>query len=70
MVTDDGKLLLNRPFRDGENQFFFTDAVPQTVVLDILRDDQRDGEDAMFAGLLLHNFKTEPSCFCCDVRLY
>ena len=41
IVTDDGELLLNCTFSDGENQVIFANAVSQTVVLDILRDDQR-----------------------------
>ena len=38
IVTDDGKLLLNGASRDGEDQIFSGDAIPQTVVLHILSD--------------------------------
>ena len=41
IVADNGELLLNRPFGNGEDQILLADAVSQTVVLDILRDDQR-----------------------------
>ena len=59
IVTDDGKLLLHSPFRDGEDQVLSADAIPQTVVLDILSDHQRDGKDTPLAGFLLHDLKAE-----------
>ena len=59
IVTDNGKLFLHSPFRDGENQGLSADAVPQTVVLDILSDHQRDGKDTALAGLLFHDLKAE-----------
>ena len=55
--TDDGELLLDRPFRNRKNQVVPLDAVSQTVVLDVLLDNQRDGEDAAFACLLLDDLQ-------------
>ncbi len=58
VFADDGKLLLDRPFRNRKNQVAALDAVAQTVVLDVLLDNQRDGEDAAFACLLFHDLQT------------
>ena len=57
IVADDGKLLLDRPFGDGEHAVIALEAVAQTVVLDVLLNDQRDGEDAAFPCLLLGNLQ-------------
>ena len=57
IVTDDSKLFLNGTLCNGENQIFSGNAIPQTVVLHILSDHQRDGEHAPLACLLLHDFK-------------
>ena len=59
IVADNGELLLNCAFSDGENQVFSADAIPQTVILHILSDDKRDSEYAMLARLLLHDLKAE-----------
>ena len=59
VVADDGELLLNCAFSDGENQIFSADTIPQTVILHILSDDQRDGEDTVFSCFLLYDFKAE-----------
>ena len=58
IAADKGELLLHSAFRDGEDQIISSDAVPQTVVLNVLRNHERDGEDAPLAGLLLHDLKT------------
>ena len=57
--TNDGKLLLNGAFCDRENQVLFTDAVPQTVVLDVLCNDQRDSKHTAFPRLLFYDLKAE-----------
>lgn len=57
VTADKGKLLLHSAFRDGEDQIIPADAVPQTVVLDVLRNHERDGEDAPLACFLLHDLK-------------
>lgn len=53
IVTDDGKLLLDCPFRNRKHAVIPLNAVPQTVVFNVLLNDQRDGEDAALACLLL-----------------
>lgn len=58
IITDDGKLLLHRPFRNGEDNIGVADAVAQTIVLDILLNDHRHGEDSALSGFLLHHFQT------------
>ena len=59
VVTDDGKLLLNGAFCDRENQVLFADAIPQTVVLDVLSNDKRDSKDSILSCLLFYDFKAE-----------
>ena len=46
IITDDCKLLLDCPFRDRENALRAPDAVAQTIVLDILLNQERHGEDS------------------------
>lgn len=58
IITDDCKLLLDCPFRDSENALRAPDAVAQTVVFDILLNQERDGEDSVLPGFLLHDFQT------------
>ena len=58
IITDDCKLLLDCPFRDGENALRAPDAVAQTVVLNILLNQERDGEDSALPSFLLHDFQT------------
>ena len=58
IITDDCKLLLDCPFRNGENALRAPDAVAQTVILDILLNQERDGEDSALPGFLLHDFQT------------
>jgi len=58
IITDDCKLLLDCPFRDRENALRAPDAVAQTVVLNILLNQERDGEDSVLPGFLLHDFQT------------
>ena len=55
VVADQFQLLLDGSFRDGEYQIPATDTVPQTVVLNILCDDERNREYSPLPGLLLHN---------------
>lgn len=67
VIANDGKLLLNCAFCDGENQIFFDNAVPQTVILDVLSDDQGDSEDTPLSCFLFHNFKAETITITNDV---
>ena len=57
VIADNGKLLLDCPLRNRKNMVRPLDAVPQTVVLDVLLDYQRDSEDTAFACLLLHDLQ-------------
>ena len=59
VVTNDGKLLLNGALCDRENQVLFADAISQTVVLDVLCNDQRDSKHTTFPCLLFYDFKAE-----------
>ena len=59
VVTNDGKLLLNGALCDRENQVLFADVVSQTVVLDVLCNDQRDSKHTTFPCLLFYDFKAE-----------
>ncbi len=59
VVADDSQLLLNSPLRDGEDSLIAPDTVAQTVVLNVLLDYQRHGEDSALAGLLLHDLQPE-----------
>ena len=59
VVTNDGKLFLNCAFCDGEDEVFFADAVSQTVILDVLSNDQGNSEDTPFTSFLLHDLKAE-----------
>ena len=52
-VTDDGELLLNCSCGHREDQVVAAYVVAQTIVFDVLLDDQRDSEDALLACLLL-----------------
>lgn len=67
VVTNDGKLLLNRAFCDGEDKVFLADAVSQTVILDVLSDDQGNSEDTPFTSFLLHDLKAETVTISNDV---
>lgn len=58
IITDDCKMLLDCPFRDRENALRAPDAVAQTIVLDILLNQERHGEDSALSGFLLHNLQT------------
>ena len=57
IITDDGKLFLYCPLCNGKNQLIWSDAVAQTVILDVLLNDEGNGEDASLAGLLLCDLK-------------
>ena len=67
VVTNDGKLLLNRALCDREDQVLFADAISQTVVLDVLSDDQGNSEDTPFTSFLLHDLKAETVTISNDV---
>ena len=58
IVTDNGELLLDRSCGHREDQVVAAYAVAQTVVLDVLLDDQRDSEHSALPCLLLHDFQT------------
>ena len=58
IVTDDGELLLDRPFGDREYAVIALDAIAQTVILNVLLDHQRDGEHSALACLLFDDLQT------------
>ena len=59
VVAHNGQLFLDRPLRYGKDPLRGPDAVAQTVVLNVLLDHQRHGEDSALAGLLLHDLQPE-----------
>ena len=61
VITDAGQNLLHFPRRDGENQITVTDAVAQTVILDVLLNHERDREIASLSRLLLDDREAEAS---------
>lgn len=61
VVTDAGKDLLHFPRRDGENQITVSDAIAQTVILDVLLNHERDREIASLSRLLLNDGQAEAS---------
>lgn len=61
VVTDTGKDLLYFPRRDGENQITVSDAIAQTVILDVLLNHERDREDTLLSRLLLDDGQAEAS---------
>ena len=61
VITDAGKDLLHFPRRDGENQITVSDAVAQTVILDVLLNHERDREDTLLSRLLLDDGQAEAS---------
>ena len=52
------QLLLYGSFCDWEYKVTPADAISQTVVFDILLNDQRHGEHSALACFLLHHFQT------------
>lgn len=67
VVTDAGQNLLNFSRRDGEDQITVSDAVAQTVILDVLLNHERDREDALLSRLLLDDGQAEASAVVHDV---
>lgn len=59
VIADNVKLLLHRPFCDGKHKVVPADAIPQTVILHVLLNDQRNCEDTLLSCLLLHHFQPE-----------
>lgn len=68
VVTDAGKDLLHFSRGDGEDSLSRSDAVAQTVILDVLLDHERDREDALLSRLLLDNGQAEASAVVHNVR--
>lgn len=58
IITNYLQLLLDCPLCNGENAVIGTDAVPQTVILNILRYHKRHGKNAVLSCLLLYDFQT------------
>lgn len=52
--------LLYIPNGDREDPIPATDLIPETVVLDELLQDHRNGESALLSGFLLHDIQTVP----------
>ena len=67
IVAHDFQLLLDCPFRNGENQFIAPDAIAQTVVLNVLLNDKGNCEESALARLLLHHFQSVPVCIPHDI---
>ena len=59
IVTHDFKLLLDGSLREGEDSLIALDTIAQSVVLDVLLEYQRYGENSALAGLLLHDLQPE-----------
>lgn len=57
IIADNVKLLLDCPLRDGEDAFRAPDAIAQTVVLNVLLNHKRHGEDSALPGFLLHDLQ-------------
>jgi len=57
IIADDPKLLLDRALRDWKDDVRSSDTVAQAVVLDVLVEHQRDGENPALAGFLLHDLQ-------------
>ena len=60
IVAHNGKLLLDCPLGDGEKELGASDGITQSVVLQILLDDEGDGEDPLLACFLFHDGKPIP----------
>lgn len=67
IVTDDGELLLDRSGGHREDQVIAAYSVAQTIVFDVLLDDQRDSKDTLLACLLLSDRQAEASAVIHDV---
>ena len=59
IVTDELQLFLDGSGGNGKDSVLWGNAVSQAVILNVLSNDQGDGEDAPLAGLLLYNLQTE-----------
>ena len=57
VIADNGKLLLDGSLCDREDKIFVPDAIPQTIVLDVLLDYEGDGENTDLIGLSFTDFK-------------
>lgn len=58
IVAHDFQLLLDCPFRNGENQLIAPDAVAQTVVLNVLLNHKGNCENPALACFLFCNFQS------------
>lgn len=58
IIAHKAELLLYGPLGNGENQLVVADIVPQAIVFYVLLYDQRDGEHAALARLLLGDLQT------------
>ena len=67
IVAHDFQLLLDCPFRNGENQFITPDAVAQTVVLNVLLNHKGNCEESALACLLLYHFQSVAVCVPHDI---
>ena len=68
VIAYNSELLLNRPFRNRKHAVIALDAIAQTVVLNVLLDDQRDGEDAALPCLLFNDLQAVAVSVHHDVR--
>ena len=60
VVAHKMELLLDCPLGDGEKKLGASDAITQSVVLQILLDDEGDCENTLLACFLLHDGKPIP----------
>lgn len=67
IITHDFQLLLDGSFSDREDQVVPADAISQAVVLDVLLNQERNGEHSPLACLLLHHFQPETVSVSYDV---
>ena len=58
VVAYDCKLLLDGPLCYGEDALRAPDAIAQTVVFDVLLNNQRHGEDSALPGFLFRDFQS------------
>ena len=56
-ITNKSELFLNGSFRNRKDDVVGANAVPQAVVLNILTNQKRNCEDALFLSLLLSNLE-------------
>ena len=67
VVTDNVELLLYSSFGNREDDGGSWDPVTEAVVLNVLLNDQGNGEGSLFPGLLFHNIQVESITILYDI---